>query len=264
MRGLRNFFFDGSPQRPAPSGASRAVAMALALAAVAGFFTAAFLLADYSWNWPTVWKYRSLFLQGWLGTLALSAAALPLSLLVGALLAAARRSSFLPLQSGAFLLVELVRGTPLLVLIYVLFYVVGDTLGIEDRHAVGLLTLALFSGAYSSEIFRAGIESVGRSQLESARAIGLTRVQTYRHVIIPQALRQMLPPLAGQFASLIKDSSLLSVIAIQELTQAARQVHAFTVSSFESFMPLAAGYLVLTIPLSLAIRRLEQASRYDT
>ena len=91
-----------------------------------------------------------------------------------------------------------VRGTPLLVQILIFFYVVADAIGVGNRYLVGVLTLAFFSGAYISEIIRAGIESVGQSQLESARAIGLTPAQTYRHVIFPQALRQTLPPLAGQ------------------------------------------------------------------
>ena len=120
------------------------------------------------------------------------------------------------------------------------------------------------SGAYISEIIRAGIESVGRSQWESARAIGLTTAQTYRHVVFPQALRQSLPPLAGQFASLVKDSSLLSIIGVEELTQNAQQVASFTFSSLESYLPLALGYLILTLPISLGTRWLEHRHRFET
>ena len=126
------------------------------------------------------------------------------------------------------------------------------------------LTLSFFSGAYISEIIRAGIESVGKSQLESARAIGLTRSQTYRYVIFPQALRQTLPPLAGQFVSLIKDSSLLSIIAITEFTWSAQAVNARTFSTLESYLPLAFGYLILTLPISLWTRRLERQHKYET
>jgi polar amino acid transport system permease protein len=141
---------------------------------------------------------------------------------------------------------------------------VADAFGVANRYKVGVLTLAVFSGAYISEIIRAGIESIGRSQLESAKAIGLTRAQTYRHVIFPQALRQTLPPLAGQFVSLVKDSSLLSIIGISELTLSARNVASATYSTLESYLPLAAGYLILTLPISLWTRRLENRIRFDT
>src|SRR4029078_10140516 len=106
----------------------------------------------------------------------------------------------------------------LLVQIYFYFYVFGQALALNNRYVVGPLILSVFSGGYLSEIIRDGIEGVGTSQIESARAIGLTRPQTYRYVIFPQAIRQILPSLAGQFVSLIKDSSLLSVLGINEFT----------------------------------------------
>ena len=105
---------------------------------------------------------------------------------------------------------------------------------------------------------------MGKSQLESARAIGLTRAQTYRYVIFPQALRQTLPPLAGQFVSLVKDSSLLSIISISEFTWNAENVNAMTYSTLESYLPLAAGYLILTLPISLWTRRLEKRHSFET
>jgi polar amino acid transport system permease protein len=129
---------------------------------------------------------------------------------------------------------------------------------------VGVLTLSFFSGAYISEVVRAGIESVGKSQLESAKAIGLTRAQTYRYVIFPQALRQSLPPLAGQFVSLIKDSSLLSIISISEFTWNAEAINSRTFSTLESYIPLAVGYLILTLPISLWTRYLEKRHKYET
>ncbi len=153
---------------------------------------------------------------------------------------------------------------PLLVLILVLFYVVANALKIDDRFLVGVVVLSLFAGAYIAEIIRAGIESVGASQRESARAIGLTSAQTYRYVVLPQALRQALPPLAGQFASLIKDSSLLSIIGVAEFTYTAQQVNSATYSTLESYLPLAVGYLVLTLPISLFSSLLQRTLRYET
>jgi polar amino acid transport system permease protein len=247
----------------APASAS-AASWLLVLAVASLFFAATFLRLRYHWNWEAVWAYRAKFFTGWLTTVALSCAALVLSGLIGAATALARRSPWRPLRQAAFLYVEAIRSTPLLVQILILFYIVGSALGIEDRYVAGVLILSLFGGAYIGEIVRAGIEGVGHSQLESARAIGLTPAQTYRHVIFPQALRQILPPLAGQFISLIKDSSLLSVIAVNELTQNAREVNAFTYSTLEAYLPLAAGYLLLTLPLSWISRRLERRYRYET
>ncbi len=243
-------------------------------ARIAGFFSAFLLVAlvfayafhslQYHWGWESVYAYRQKFVKGWLMTLAISAAALCLSLLIGLFFALARRSRFLPLRYFGTLYIEGIRGTPLLVQILVFFYVVADAFGVEDRYLVGVITLSLFAGAYISEIIRAGIEGVGESQLESARAIGLTKGQIYRHVIFPQALRQTLPPLAGQFASLIKDSSLLSIIAVSEFTLNAQEVNAFTYSTLESYLPLAVGYLLLTLPISLLSRWLEKKYRYAT
>jgi len=187
-----------------------------------------------------------------------------LSSFLGVVAALARRSTFLPLRGFATAYVEIVRGTPLLVLLFFLFYVVANTAGWSDRVAVGVLALSLFSGAYIAEIVRAGISSIGESQRESARAIGLTTAQAYRYVVFPQALRNSLPPLAGQFASIIKDSSLLSVVGAAELTYSAQQINSATFSTLESFLPLAIGYLVLTIPVSLAARRMEKHLVFET
>jgi polar amino acid transport system permease protein len=247
-----------------PSLARRAASLLLALAFIAGVFTFAFSSIGYRWNWPGVWVYRGQFLTGWLVTLLLSALSLVASCLIGVILALLRRTPFLPLRYLARIYVETIRGTPLLVQLLIFFYVVATAFGIENRYLVGVLTLSVFSGAYISEVIRSGIESVGKSQLDSARAIGLTTVQTYRHVIFPQAIRQILPPLAGQFASLIKDSSLLSIIGISEFTLNAQNVSSYTYSNFESYLPLALGYLLLTLPISLWTQSLERRNRFET
>lgn len=231
---------------------------------IALVFYFAFHRLQYGWNWEAVYEYRQKFIQGWLVTVAVSASALILSLLIGMLCALIQRARFLPLRYLGKLYIELIRGTPLLVQILVFFYVLADAVGMENRYLVGVLTMALFSGAYITEIIRAGIESLGESQLESARAIGLTKAQTYRYVVLPQVIRRILPPLAGQFGALIKDSSLLSIIAVSELTLNAQEVNAFTYSALESYLPLAAGYLALTLPISLFSRYLEKKYRYAT
>jgi len=228
--------------------------------------TSAWLLhrSGLQWDWAPVAAYWRLFASGWGTTLGVSLAALAVSTLIGGCVALAQRSVFLPLRTLAEGYVELIRGTPLLAQIYILFYIVAEAVHLENRIIAGILMLSIFSGAYLAEVFRAGIDSIGRSQLESAMAIGLTRAQTYRFVILPQAARIVLPAMTGQCVSLIKDSSLLSIIGLNELTQSSRNVASYTFSNLESYVLLALGYLLLTLPISLATRRLEKRFRYET
>lgn len=239
-----------------------ALSLALGAALLAAFCFG--LMQATTWDWSGVWSYRRVFWAGWLHTIWISLAALVLSIALGLVAALARRSRYPALRWLAAGYVEIVRGTPLLVQLLILFYVVANAIGLQDRYAAGVIILAVFSGAYIAEMIRGGIESVGKSQLESARAIGLTTVQTYRHVIFPQAIRYILPPLAGQAASIIKDSSLLSILGIEEFTLAAQQVNSATYSTLESYLPLAFGYLALTLPVSLLARWLEKKFRYET
>ncbi len=262
---MRRYFFmdhDNRDQRVAPAAAWASGLLVLALLSLLFWFV--FSQVRFAWGWEAVYAYRAKFVKGWLMTVAISAAAMLVSLLIGLLTALARRTSFLPLRYLARIYMELIRGTPFLVQILIFFYVVADAFGIQNRYLVGIIILAMFSGAYISEILRAGIESIGESQLESARAIGFTRPQIYRYVILPQVTRQVLPPLAGEFASLIKDSSLLSIISISEFTLNAQEVNAFTFSTLESYLPLALGYLLLTLPISLWSKQLEKRYRYAT
>lgn len=258
-----SFLLAQKPGQPITT-AAKFFSWCLVAVLLAALFSFAFNQLNYGWNWSAVWQYRQKFVQGWLVTLAISAAALLMSLLVGLLTALAQRSVWLPLRYLAVFYVEAVRGTPLLVQILILFYVVANAFGIENRYVVGVLTLSLFAGAYLAEMIRAGIENVRGSQLDSALAIGLTKFQTYRYVIYPQVVRQLIPPLTGQFASIIKDSSLLSIIAVSEFTLNAQEVNAFTYSTLESYLPLALGYLLLTLPISLVSRVLERRFHFAT
>ncbi len=257
---FRDLFLD-TADHPAPRWVRVATPALLALALAAGCTA---LLAFTLDNPSLIWSYRTLFWRGWLLTIGISVAALVLSSTFGLLLALARRSPVLILRSAATLYVELIRGSPFLVLILVGYYVIFDQIHLTHRFTAGVLLLSAFSAAYIAEMIRAGIESVGSSQLDSARAIGLTSRQTYRFVIFPQALRQTVPPLAGQFASLIKDSSLLSIIGLEEFTHSAGMVNSATYSTLAAYSPLLIGYLLLTIPISLAARWLEHRFRYDT
>jgi polar amino acid transport system permease protein len=224
----------------------------------------AFSRVNYAWNWAGVWEYRQKFLQGFGVTVALSLASLIVSTLIGIAAALLLGSKNALLEAAGRVYVELIRGTPLLVQLLIGFYVVASAVGLENRYVVGVLLLSLFSGAYMAEIFRGGLAAIPQTQRDSARAIGLTPWQSFRLVILPQTVRLVLPAVAGQFVSLIKDSSLLSVIAVSEFTLAAQEVNSFTYSTLESYLPLAVGYLLLTLPLSALSRVLERRFRYET
>jgi polar amino acid transport system permease protein len=262
---VKSFFFArSSTAEPPISRPVQTLNFALVFLFITLVFYFSFNQLNYHWDWSSIYKYRQKFLQGWLTTVLISIIALGLSAFIGLFFALTRRTRFLPLRYFSMVYVEAVRGTPLLVQILIVFYVVAPAFHVGDRYLVGVLILSFFSGAYISEVIRAGLESVGKSQIESAKAVGLTRAQTYRYVIFPQALRQTLPPLAGQFVSLIKDSSLLSIIGLNEFTQNAREVNSYTFSSLEGYIPLAVGYLILTLPISLWTRDLEHRVKFET
>jgi polar amino acid transport system permease protein len=242
----------------------RWAAHAIVVALFAAGLGLAFARVDYAWNWAGVWDYRQKLIQGWVVTVAMSLAALAGSVAVGGVAAAMLRSARPLVEAAARVYVELIRGTPLLVQLLIGFYVVASAIGLENRYVVGVLLLALFSGAYMAEIFRGGLAAIPQTQRDAARAIGLTPWQALRLVILPQAVRIVLPAVAGQFVSLVKDSSLLSVIAVSEFTLAAQEVNSFTYSTLESYLPLAVGYLAITLPLSALSRWLERRFRYET
>ncbi len=190
-------------------------------------------------------------------TIIISFFALILSFIIGLFFAYAQNSKVIILRFFSRFYIEIIRGTPLLVQILIFFYVFANNLGFENRYIVGTFILAIFSGAYVSEIIRAAIQSIEKEQFETSLSLGMSNFQMYRYIIFPQAFKRMLPALTGQFASIIKDSSLLSIIAISEFTMNAQEVDAITYSTLESYIPLAIGYLLLTYPISYYTKRLE-------
>jgi polar amino acid transport system permease protein len=223
-----------------------------------------FARVHYQWNWQGVWNYREQIFYGWLTTMAISLAAMALSIVVGFLLMLGRRSESLPARILCGGVVELLRGSPLLVQLLIGYYIIATAMHMSDPLIVGMILLGLFEGAYLAEIFRAAIESIGASQKEAARAVGFDTVQMYRHVIVPQAIRRALPGTTGQLVSLIKDSSLLSVIGIEELVQKVKILNSSSYTALEGYLPLAAAYLVVTLPLSWYAGRLERRFAYET
>ncbi len=236
------------------------VLFALAAAVFYGVFSA----VDYQWHWSGVWQYRQQFCYGWLTTMGLSLVAMVVSIVFGFLLMLGRRAPWVPVQMACGSLVELVRGSPLLVQLLIGHYIIAQALHIDHPLFTGIILLGCFEGAYLAEIFRGAVESISASQLEAARAVGFSRAQTYRFVIIPQALRRALPGTTGQLVSLIKDSSLLSVIGIEELVKKVNIMSSANYTALEGYLPLALAYLVMTLPLSHLARRLEGRFAYET
>jgi len=214
----------------------------------------------------TEWKPGLLVLGLWI-TLKLSIIATIAGIIIGIIGGIARMSSNPSLKWTSMVYVEIIRGSPLMVQILIWYFVFGTV--INDLLATsgmgrlpafwyGVASLACFAGAYVTEIVRAGIQSIHKGQTEAARSLGMSYAQSMRHIILPQALRRILPPLAGQFISLIKDSSLLGIIAIRELTKAAREVVSASLQPFEVYFLAAILYLVLTFTLSMAVQKLEK------
>ena len=158
---------------------------------------------------------------------------------------------------------ELIRNTPLLVQIFFLYFVLAPIFGFS-RFFAGVLALSLFEGAYISEIFRAGIVSIHKGQWEASHSLGLSIYDTYRCIILPQAIRRILPPLTSQAISLIKDSALVSTIAVYDLTMEGRAVIAETFLTFEIWFTVALMYLIITVTLSIIVNTLENRFRIQT
>jgi polar amino acid transport system permease protein len=212
------------------------------------------------------WKAGLLVVGLWI-TLQISVMATIFGVIIGVISGLMRISDNPALKWTAIAYVELIRGSPLMVQILIWYFVLGTLIndllyaygwGQIPAFWYGVASLACFSGAYVSEIVRAGIQSIHRGQAEAARSLGMSYAQSMRYIILPQAMRRILPPLAGQFISLIKDSSLLGIIAIRELTKAAREAVTATLQPFEVYILLGLLYLVLTFTLSMYVQHLER------
>jgi polar amino acid transport system permease protein len=213
-------------------------------------------------------------------TISVSLIAYAFSLLLGLLLGLLRSSPFRPAREVATFYIELVRGLPMLVILYYIAFVGAPALAsglnwllapliragaIEaiqvrslDFATRAVLALTLGYGAFIAEIFRAGIESVDKGQVEAAYALGMSRRQAMLRVILPQAIRNVLPALANEFVAIIKDSALVSTLGVQDITQLGKVYSASTFLFFETYNAVAFFYLILTVSLSLLVRGLER------
>ena len=241
----------------------KALNILIAVALFMLFFLFSYRRLGMEFDFSFLWSFRYRLAQGFVATVELSLASLVVSLFIGFLSALANNSRILVISYFSKVYVQFFRGTPLIMQVYLFFYIIGTAWGVENRFLAGVLILSIFEGAYISEIIRGGLESIERTQLEAARAIGLKSGQTMRLVVLPQIIKRTLPSLAGQFASIIKDSSLLSLISVIELTQTIREISASNFAIFESYIFLGLLYLTLTFPISMCTRYLESRYSYE-
>lgn len=218
---------------------------------------------DYTWHWYRVPQFLfssdgvGPLIEGLLVTLEISSLSLLLTLFLGLTTALLSLSHSFTARALARGYLELIRNTPLLIQIFFVYFVLSPVLDI-GAFASAILALSLFEGSYTAEILRSGIASLPRGQWEAAHSLGLGTRDAYIKVILPQAIRRVLPPLAGQIISLVKDSSLVSTIAIYDLTMQGQRIVSETFLAFEIWFTVAGIYLVITFTLSMAVRRIER------
>lgn len=240
-------------------------AYVLTMAALAWAVTHGARTMGYNWQWYRVSRFligadgsAGPLVTGALVTLQVSALGALGATLLAMLTALARLAKSPVARFAARCYLELIRNTPLLVQIFFIYFVLAPLLDL-GRLASAVLALALFEGAYASEIIRAGILAVPAGQWEAARSLGMRQTTIYGQVILPQALRIILPPLTSQGVSLLKDSALVSTIAIYDLTMQGQAIVAETFLTFEIWFVIAAIYLAFTVLLSTLARILERA-----
>ncbi len=252
---------------------------------------------SYRWNWSVMPQYLfrfneetgkwvpNMLINGLLTTIRISIWGTLLATIIGVVMGLCRTSQSLFNRLISRTYVELIRNIPPLVIIFLFYFFISDQimplLGIDyliesfsgkmsgtmrlffadpvyaSNFFSALLTLAIFEGAYITEIIRAGIQAIEKGQWEASHALGLSRWQQMRHIILPQAITQILPPLGGQFISLVKDSAIVSVISIQELTFMGTELMSGTYLTIEIWIIVTALYLMITLPCSLLVERLE-------
>jgi polar amino acid transport system permease protein len=206
----------------------------------------------YVWDFGAFVKYLPFLLSGMEVTIVVSVLSMVFGAIVGLVVALARLSPFAPLRWSAAFYVDFLRSTPLLIQLVWVFFALPILLGYSLPPIVaGVATLGAYSGAYLAEIFRAGILSIAAGQRHAALAIGMTRAQVLRRIVLPQAVTRMLPPIASTLITLVKDSSLVSVISVAELMWAAQSLAAISLRPVEVLTGTGLLYVALTYPLSL-------------
>lgn len=205
-----------------------------------------------------LWSYLPLLLQGAAMTVLISVAAMAIAVVLGLIIVLARLIGGRIVKSLAVAYIEIIRGTPLLLQLYIVYYGLPN-IGINlDAFTAAVLALGINYAAYEAEVYRAGLDSIPKGQSEAALSLGMTQFMIYRRILVPQAVKIVLPPVTNDFIALFKDSSLVSIIAIVELTKSYNMLAVSSMRFLELGLLTAALYLMMSLPLSFLTHRLER------
>lgn len=219
-------------------------------------------------DFTVIWDYKELFVRGFFNTILLTSTGILFGLILGLFIGLGKMSKHWFISFPAKIYVEVFRGTPLFVQILIIHFAaipsIADAIGIDIPSPMvsGIVALTLNASAYIAEILRGGIQSIDRGQMEAARSLGMTHNQAMLHIILPQAFKRMLPPLGNEFVALLKDSSLLAIIAVNELAYAGFITAKSTFHRWEAYLTIAVLYLFLTMVFSRIVAYLER--RFST
>lgn len=212
-------------------------------------------MVTYQFRWDVIWSNLDFLMSGLQMTLFISATSLIFALIGGLILALFDLSRFAVLRGFSLTLGEIIRNTPILVQLLWVYYVLPIVFNIRVSSLAGILIgLSLYMAAFISEVYRAGIQAVPKGQREAAQVLGLTPVQSFMRIVLPQAIRMTLPPLASNFVQLIKFSSLGAVISVSEITRRGMELSSSTFRPLEIFSFIAVVYFFICWPLAMAIR----------
>lgn len=215
-------------------------------------------------NFELMVQAMPLLLTGAAVTVKITALSVFLGILIGLFVGIARISTYKIVHLAAAVYVDFLRGTPLLVQIFLVYFALPVLTGQRiDPFIAAIAACSINSSAYVAEIFRAGIQSIDAGQMEAGRSLGMTWTQTMRYIIVPQAARRVIPPLGNEFIALLKDSSLVSVIGFEELTRRGQLIIARTYASLEIWICVAIIYLVMTVSISRLVAWLERRYKID-
>ena len=215
-------------------------------------------------NFQLVQNSLPLLLMGAGITIKITALSVAVGIIIGLFMGVARIARFRIFRIIAAIYVDFFRGTPLLIQIFLVYFALPLLTGQRsDPYVAAISACGLNSGAYVAEIFRSGIQSIDRGQMEAGRSLGMTWVQTMRYIIIPQAFKRVIPQLGNEFIALLKDSSLVSVIGFEELTRRGQLIIAKTYASVEIWTCVAIIYLVMTLSISRFVAYLEWRFKTD-
>ena len=215
-------------------------------------------------DFSVVFKVLPLLFEGAAVTIEITALSVGFGFIIGMLVGVARLAKMRPLKWLAMIYIDFIRGTPLLVQIFLIYFALPMITGTRiDPFFAAITACSINSGAYIAEIFRAGIQSIDKGQIEAGRSLGLNWFQTMRYVVMPQAFKRVIPPLGNEFIAMLKDSSLVSVIGFEELTRRGQLIIAKTYSSFEIWMAVAILYLIMTLTISRLVAYLERRYNVD-